>query len=411
MKKIFILLTAAMALLSNSCKDQCYSLQRQTISVADYGDINTVLNSFKVTAASQLVKPGNIYTYKNYLLVCEQQKGIHIMDNTNPASPVPLKYIELLGNENMAIKNDQLYVDNGTQMLNIDISDLNNINIVNVIPGLFNERLENGKIIMGYHTEEKMVKVPCTGNGNIGMHRSSSNNNLMLSSSESAGVTGKGGSMARFAVVNDYLYIAKRSTLTPIYIKDVKNPIKKLSLNFINNDVETLFPYGDNLFFGAENGVYIYNYKNSPETPTYVSTLSHVVGCDPVVVQDNYVFNTIRNGTTCRLGNSQSFLYVYDIKDIMHGVNLQMVSEPSPYGLGIKQNLLVVCNGLNGMMVYDWDERTKQVALKHTYPEIHAFDVIINNNTLIVTADNGLFQFNCTDPNNITYLSTLAKFN
>jgi len=71
---------------------------------------------------------------------------------------------------------------------------------------------------------------------------------------------------------------------------------------------------------------------------------------------------------------------------------------------------LVVCNGTNGMMVFDWEEGIKKITLRNAYPDTHAFDVIMNGNRMIVTADNGLFQFDCTDPNNIKYLSTLVKF-
>ena len=58
----------------------------------------------------------------------------------------------------------------------------------------------------------------------------------------------------------------------------------------------------------------------------------------------------------------------------------------------------------------NWDINTKNLSLRHSYPEIHAFDVIVNGNILIVTADNGLFQFDISSKDNITYLSKLADF-
>ncbi len=409
MKKVFLLFAATLAVvLINGCKDKCYTIEKQLVVVADYMDANTVMNSFAVEAPKTLVKPGNIYKYKNYLLVCEQEKGIHIMNNSNPASPVSLKYIKLLGNDNVAVKNDYLYADNGTNLLTINIADLNNIQLVNTNTNVFPERMKDGQVIVGYHTEEKTVKLPCDNTRqNIVIDRAQQS---MQSPAEATGVTGKGGSMARFAVVNDYLYIAKHDKLTPFEVKNPAKPVKKLSIGYVNNDVETLFPYGDHLFFGASSGVYVYNFKSNPETPRYVSTMRHIEGCDPVVVQDNFAFSTVRNGSVCRSNNGLNRLFVFDISTITSPRNVLSQEQESPFGLGIKDNLLFVCNGTKGLFVYDWNPGTRRVSFRNSYPDIHAFDVIVDNNTLIVTADNGLFQFDFSDPNNIKYLSTLVEF-
>ena len=184
----------------------------------------------------------------------------------------------------------------------------------------------------------------------------------------------------------------------------------EVSFVFVNNDVETLFPYKDHLFFGSSSGVYVYNYKNNPENPSYVSTMTHVTGCDPVVVQDNHAFSTVRNGSICRNNGSVNSLFVYDISTIRSPKNVTNVAQNSPYGLGIKNTLLFVCNGTNGLFVYDWNAATEEVKFRTSYPDIHAFDVFVNGTTLVVTADNGLFQFDFSNPDNIRYLSTLAVF-
>jgi len=62
--------------------------------------------------SSQLIKsPGKIYVYGNYLLVNERQKGIHVIDNTDPKQPQVIAFIEILGNSDMAIKDEVLYAD------------------------------------------------------------------------------------------------------------------------------------------------------------------------------------------------------------------------------------------------------------------------------------------------------------
>lgn len=84
--------------------------------------------------AKQLRNPGKIYTYKNYLLVNEINEGIHILDNSNPKSPEAIGFIQIVGNSDMAIKNDILYADHLGNLIAITISDFNNINKVGSLP-------------------------------------------------------------------------------------------------------------------------------------------------------------------------------------------------------------------------------------------------------------------------------------
>lgn len=82
----------------------------------------------------QVRNPGKIYIYKDYLLINEINEGIHIFDNANPKSPEPMGFIQIVGNSDMAIRNDILYADHLGNLIAITISDLNNINKVGSLP-------------------------------------------------------------------------------------------------------------------------------------------------------------------------------------------------------------------------------------------------------------------------------------
>ena len=75
----------------------------------------------------EIAKAGKIYVYGNTLLVNEKNKGIHIIDNSNKQSPRNLHFIEIPGNIDIAVKDDILYADSFTDLVIIDIHDLNNI--------------------------------------------------------------------------------------------------------------------------------------------------------------------------------------------------------------------------------------------------------------------------------------------
>ncbi len=91
----------------------------------------------KVTGAAELVNPGKIYFKDGYIFVNEEMKGIHIIDNRNPKSPVNLKFIEIPGNVDMAVKNNILFADSYIDMVAIDISDVGNPKEVSRVKDVF----------------------------------------------------------------------------------------------------------------------------------------------------------------------------------------------------------------------------------------------------------------------------------
>ncbi|MFA0963304.1 hypothetical protein AB9P05_15990 [Roseivirga sp. BDSF3-8] len=90
-------------------------------------------------APRQLSALGKIWRYNNLLLVGERYQGIHVIDNTNPASPVIIAFISIPGNVDMALKGNRLFVDSGPDLLSLDISDVNNIRVVERVPNVYIE--------------------------------------------------------------------------------------------------------------------------------------------------------------------------------------------------------------------------------------------------------------------------------
>ena len=90
--------------------------------------------------------------------------------------------------------------------------------------------------------------------------------------------TGIGGSMARFTILDDYLYTVDSRSLITFDIKDQVNPLKKTEVS-LGWGIETIFPYNNKLFIGAQSGMHIYGLEDKEE-PNYISTYQHVTSCD-----------------------------------------------------------------------------------------------------------------------------------
>jgi hypothetical protein len=226
-----------------------------------------------------------------------------------------------------------------------------------------------------------------------------------LSSSDGGSNTGIGGSMAKFAFYNQYLYVVEKQYLQVYDVSVASKPLFLRTIDLNNTAVETIFPYGEYLFFGTQNGMLIYSLSN-PSTPNYISTYSHIVSCDPVVVQDNIAYVTLSTGNQCGRGVNQ--LELIDISNIYNPQLLKVYNFNNPKGLSIDGNYLYLCDGNAGLKVIDvtdiYDARVVE-----TFTGIDAYDVIKNSNSLTVTGKDGVYQLDCTNPLDLKLISKIGK--
>lgn len=218
------------------------------------------------------------------------------------------------------------------------------------------------------------------------------------SSSSTATSTGQGGSMARFAIAGDYLYTLNQREMNVLEIKEASNP-KKISKIHVPFDVETLFSYEDNLYVGSRSGIYIYD-KTDPTQPTRISELSHAKSCDPVVVSNNIAYVTLNTGSMCWNGTGVNRLEIVDVHNPANPKLIRAVDMWQPSGLGVEGDKLFICDGSNGLKIYDIHQTDNNgsvdvlINAKETLGDIDCYDVIANNNNLIISNHKDIRQFN-----------------
>ncbi|WP_017731526.1 LVIVD repeat-containing protein [Nafulsella turpanensis] len=213
--------------------------------------------------------------------------------------------------------------------------------------------------------------------------------------------TGQGGSMARFAVVGDYLYVVDSRLLHVYDISTSSNPLKLKDIE-LGVNIETIFPYQNRLFIGSMEGMHIYDIA-APESPVYLSTYRHVTSCDPVVVQDNIAYVTLRTDNACARGLNQ--LDLIDISNPAAPTLINSFPMDSPFGLGISDTTLFVCEGKNGLTVLNVAD-PHNIEVSRRFDNLHAFDVIPAENSLILTGNSGIFQFDYAQLEELSHLPT-----
>ncbi len=215
------------------------------------------------------------------------------------------------------------------------------------------------------------------------------------SSFDGAGTeTGKAGSMARFAVVDDYLYTVNNESMKLFNISNDAQPYFTTDVT-MGFGIETIFPKNDMLFIGSQDGMFIYSIEQA-DNPVHVSDYSHITSCDPVIVDSTFAYVTLHsndNGNWCA-GNTNE-LHIIDISNVSYPMLLQQHQMQRPLGLGIDNNKLFLCD--DGLKVYDVSNTPEINLLQHF--KISANDVIALGEILLVVGDDGLYQYNYSGEN------------
>lgn len=236
-----------------------------------------------------------------------------------------------------------------------------------------------------------LILVSCGGGG-------SSSSSPAISGTQNTGIAG---SMSRFAIIGDYLYAIAGPDIQLFDITVPEDPVLWNRVT-IDVDIETLFPYQKYLFIGSETGMHIYD-NTDPLFPAYVTKFEHAQSCDPVVVQGNYAYVTLRSNTLCSGANNQ--LDIIDISDIMNPVLVRSYPMQGPKGLAIDREKLFVCDGDSGLKVFDVTDPASILTL-HFIPDSVCYDVIASNGLLVVSGISALLQYDYTSVP-LTELSTI----
>jgi len=424
MKKVMNLFLALIVIGLYGCDEKGAEKVEYTINEPVFMSATEFRNSVNVTTIPRTIEErGKICFYNGYLYISEPEVGIHIIDNRKPANPQSVGFIELLGNVDIAIRNDRLYADSYIDLVWFDLNNPAQPELINRLEGVFPYALpciDNGfiqdynacysasqenKVVVGWK-QHKRVEWVATYKNDISMmpeanafYQSSNSGGSSSSGGMSAGVNG---SMSRFGLYDTYLYVVMNSQMT-IFNLEGDKPVKVRESIPVNWDVETIFPYKEYLFLGTPTGMAIYSVAN-PEEPGYISTVWHIFGCDPVVVEDDLAYVTIHSDNFC--GQNVNQLMIIDVSDVYSPNHLVTYSMKKPKGLGIDNGTLFVCD--DGLQIFKVGDPQQLMAnrLVH-YSGMEGYDCIPYNNVLMMIADDGLYQYDYTDISKISKLSHL----
>ena len=369
---------------------------------------------------------GKVITYGDYVFVNSPNKGIHIVDNTDPGNPINKSFISLAGNIDMAIVDDHLYADMFSALVVLDISNidepilLEDYTVEDVFyfdqywnypsweeleaydydrVGYENLDMSQG-IVLDWEIEIRQEEVENYDMYSIGVAVKDSED--MSTEDGGSGQVSTAGSMTRFLPIDQFLYTISFNELVLFELTSSHQPLRWGKLD-TETWAETLFRLNDILYVGSTNGMLMYDVTDAGN-PSYINRIEHFRSCDPVVADEAYAYVTLRGGTNCWTDLNE--LQIIDIQDSQ---NLSVVGRHilyNPHGLAVIGDHLIVCDGTAGVKVVDIADRTAPKILG-TYPIDFAYDVIVSYPTALVVGEQVMYQY---DISNLPELVKISEF-
>jgi hypothetical protein len=409
MKKIYaVFAIATISMLSSCLKDtatQTYHYKIYKPVIVPISELRAAIKSSNT--AEPIVNPGKLFLLGNYIFLSEKEKGIHVIDNSNPAKPVNKGFITIPGNQDVVVENNMLYADCYTDLMAIDISNPDNITVTKYLADIFPERrfgggnyyVDSTKIV----TEWAFVKDTATTT-NLGYYNVWPGGFVLQSSSavSNSKSTGVAGSMSKLAVLNNYLYAISQSTLNAVSVSPSNYFANKKTYLARIGAGETIYPFKDKLFIGASSGMTIFD-VSVPDQPNQMGVFSHAKLCDPVITDGDNAYVTLRSGNAC--SGTENELDVVNVQNLYSPSLIKKYNLSHPKGLSKDGNILMVCD--EGLRVFD-ATTPDNLILKKTISIDNPYDVICLNGIAIVSAEDGLYQYKYINASNISLLSKIG---
>ena len=424
MKKIFgtmyffsAILIGAL-LLTGCLKDKITNTYQ--IRTPIYQTLSQFRELIKSQPAISIAVVGKITVMEKYIYVSEPYKGIHIIDNSNPSNPQNVSFINIPGNEDMAIIGNTMYADAYGDLITFDISDPRNVVVKNFAANVFPDHSiyfipnaigsainpDSINVIVGWNTRDTTVDynpINSSIHPTVFYASSCSNCATIAANISNSNTVAANGSLARFSIVNNFLYTVGYSSLSAFNIGQPYAPSFASTVQ-VDWHVETIYPLKDKLFVGTNNGMYMYDIQTSPSNPALLGSFTHVRGCDPVIADNNYAYITINDSSACLGFNNE--LQIVNIQDLSNSFLVKSYQLTHPIGLSKDGNNLFICDGKDGLKIYNAED-VSNLKLIIQLKDAEVYDVIAANGLAIVSAKDGIYQYDYSDLNNIHLLSKI----
>lgn len=167
---LFGLLFLSGLFLTGCLKDRCTHSAEYKMYTPVYTSLQEIRNGITSGAPRALENTGKIFYHNGYLFLNELDRGVHVINDKDPAAPENAGFINIPGNIDLTVKGNILYADSYTDLVAIDISNPLDVKVTRRIQQVFPSRTygygfsdDPGKkgIITGFKVKDTLVDNDC----------------------------------------------------------------------------------------------------------------------------------------------------------------------------------------------------------------------------------------------------------
>ncbi len=419
MKKMSYLILGSLALLMFSCTKDTGTIELTYFKAdAVYGNLEESRATELNAAASEIVNPGKIYIGEDFILIGEEDKGVHVIDNSNPSNPINTNFINIPGNKEFFVEGDKLYAESIYDFVKIDISNLQNATLDARINDVIATPVYNasGEALLNFNYTHVTEQLEI---GSEEYNEAQNFNYVYYDYLESvipqsavpssfAGTTGQSGTVNRVAVNDDMAFLISKNNL--FVFEDNGSSLELQSSDRIawGNTLETIFVHEDALFLGTTNSMEIWDVE-TPTSPRRLDVYTHTTSCDPVYPKGDVAYVTLRTGDERLCPGDINALVTLNIEDFSNVIETSQTQMISPFGMTSNEDILYVGEGQNGLKMFDISNAQQPSLIKFDQG-IEAYDIIThpsNPNQVLIAGPNGLGQYMIDDALDFRLESTI----
>ena len=408
-------------LLFTGCQDKCqesqtsYELQSTFVSAAEYDKFTPTLSEPR-----EISNAGLIIFEAPYLYVNEYNKGIHIIDNSNPSNPSPAGFLPIQNNKHFQVSDGIIFANRYHDIVAIDLRNHGQVKELQRIKNAYPDEsyISDDGIFSSFDVEEKYQFVDCDqttyGSAISPTDALEAASNLartytlekadLTTQPTTSTLNSDTKTKVKFIVSQQHLYLLGSNQLSILDISDPNN-ISTNSVLDVETGAQSLFTLHNFLIVAGVDNSSMYNISNA-SSPSLVSKTSPIGSCTPIVANQQNAYVAIRKDNEC--GFSKNRMNILNIQDMANPIQTHSSSMPkNPQSLALAGSHLYVCEGKRGILILDVKDETKAACLKH-YSCPSANNILaITENVLVVSGTDGIFQLDISDRSNPQIISQL----
>ena len=422
MKRFLFLVIPAAILSINSCTSDIGTIQvTYQEATAIYGDLDQIRATPLNESPQEIGDPGKLYVAENFILIGEEEKGIHVIDNSDPANPRNINFINIPGNREYFVKDNFIYAESYYDVVKVNISDPSNAILEARAEFVFQDEVKDasGNTLVGFNFKE--VTKELDQHSHFYYEVQAGNyifldfaRNIIPKSAVPASFAGNSaegsGTVNRVAYSQDHVYILGQNDLKIIADSPALFEVVNAD-NFVHfgNDMETIFPYDNKLFIGSRSSMDVYDLSDA-ENPKYVYSFQHATSCDPVLPVEDAAYVTLRTADFSPCPGNINALVVIDISDLNNASQVMEIQMASPYGMTFFNDQLFVGEGENGLRIFNATNKLAPELIVWD-KSIKAYDVLphpSNSSLVLIAGPFGLDQYQINNDLSLNLKSSIA---